>query len=97
MFPLWKIEEWITPTGKRMKGYIQTMRNFSKALIHQRREESRLSAEGSITIKQRHDLLTLFQNVKNEDGEPLYNQEELTDLIINFIIAGRGIISNQRV
>lgn len=90
MFPLWRIEEWITPKGKRMQGYVQTMREFSRALIHQRREESTRASQEGLDVKARHDLLTLFQDLKTDDGEPLYSQEQLTDLVINFIIAGRG-------
>ncbi|KAG0749659.1 hypothetical protein G6F16_003497 [Rhizopus arrhizus] len=84
--PFWKLTEPITaffqPTKKSTRQHLKTINEFADQVIQKRRKEM---ANGEI---HRRDLLSRFMNTHNEKGE-LLNNEELRDIILNFVIAGR--------
>lgn len=57
------------------------IKNFTNSIIEDRKKETQ-DAE-------KFDLLTLFSNLTSEDGSKLFSESELSDIILNFIIAGR--------
>jgi len=78
--PFWKLAELIAPGTKHED--LKTMNSFGEKLVRERR------AESAEMLKSRSDLLSLFMNAKNEHGVP-YTDKELTEHVMNFIIAGR--------
>ncbi|KAI8910214.1 cytochrome P450 [Gorgonomyces haynaldii] len=78
--PFWKITEALFPGTKHQD--LHTMNSFGNKLVKERREEP------EEIRSQRSDLLTLFMNARNEHGKP-YNDQELTEHVMNLIIAGR--------
>ncbi|KAI9010411.1 cytochrome P450 [Phycomyces nitens] len=69
------------PWEKSIQQHVQTIDDFARNVISQRREEL---ARGQTS----NDLLSRFMGAKNENGESL-NETELRDIVLNFIIAGR--------
>lgn len=45
--------------------------------------------KNSTTKTESADLLTLFSNLKSNDGSPLFSDTELSEIVLNFVIAGR--------
>ncbi|ORX47795.1 cytochrome P450 [Hesseltinella vesiculosa] len=64
-----------------MKSGVKVVDEYAREIIEQRRKEMN---EG----QQPKDLLSRFMNASNAEGIPL-NNEELRDIVLNFIIAGR--------
>ncbi|KAJ3078733.1 Protein kinase alk2 [Quaeritorhiza haematococci] len=79
--PVWRLEELLLPRGRELKNDLKTVREFCSKVIGERRADPEKNT--------RNDLLSLFMNLKNEDGTPMYTDKELGDLTLNFIIAGR--------
>ncbi|KAL0080217.1 cytochrome P450 CYP5203 [Phycomyces blakesleeanus] len=75
------IDRILHPRKKTIKQHIETIDNFSSAVISKRRTEL---ANGGTP----NDLLSRFMGAKNEKDEPL-SDKELKDISLNFIIAGR--------
>jgi cytochrome P450 len=67
--------------GGRYRNDVKTIREFGLDVIKERRSQ----ANGN---KDRKDLLSLFMEFTNNEGNPL-TDEQLVDQVINFIIAGR--------
>ena len=79
--PLWRIVELCTPYGFRIKRDMALTRDFCNTLVKARVTSQEKSATS--------DLLTMFMKLKSADGSPLYTEEELASLVLNFIVAGR--------
>ncbi|KAI9255264.1 cytochrome P450 [Phascolomyces articulosus] len=69
------------PGTKTIKDHLKVVNEFAYGLVNDRREQLKSGGEYK-------DLLSRFMNAKNENDEPLSN-EELRDTVLNFIIAGR--------
>ncbi|KAG0266005.1 hypothetical protein BG011_003655 [Mortierella polycephala] len=76
----WQVREWLTGIDKQVVKDKKTVTDFAMNIIRQRR------AHGY--DKPQKDLLQLFMDVEDDNGNPL-SDEMLKDLILNFIIAGR--------
>ncbi|ORX50219.1 cytochrome P450 [Hesseltinella vesiculosa] len=83
--PAFKVTETLAtlmmPWRRSPSYYFKVMDDFAYKIIRQRRQEL---SEG----KEFKDLLSRFMTTKNESNESL-NDEELRDVVMNFIIAGR--------
>lgn len=82
MDPAWKIREALTSVGAKAKYDKALIRKHSFEIIQRRR------AEGYKTVSTKKDLLQLFMEATDDEGEPL-SDEYLVDIILNFTIAGR--------
>ncbi|KAL2917027.1 hypothetical protein HK105_203459 [Polyrhizophydium stewartii] len=81
--PLWWLEELIVfPRWLQMRRDASTIRSFAADIVRERK------AESAAVRDSRSDLLTLFMNVRDDNGISL-NDEELGDNVLNFILAGR--------
>nr|KAJ3406796.1 Protein kinase alk2 [Polyrhizophydium stewartii] len=81
--PLWWLEELIVfPRWLQMRRDASTIRSFAADIVRERK------AESAAVRDSRSDLLTLFMNVRDDNGVPL-DDERLCDDVLNFIIAGR--------
>ncbi|KAF9351087.1 Protein kinase alk2 [Mortierella sp. NVP85] len=78
--PAWQIRELLTGVNKQAKYHKNLIRGHGLELIKKRRREG-YSAH-------KKDLLQLFMEVRDDDGQPL-SDEFLVDIIMNFTIAGR--------
>ncbi|KAJ3368296.1 Protein kinase alk2 [Allomyces arbusculus] len=76
-----RITEWLNGDGKRLRKYVQTTDEFAYRLIAKRRADP--DAETA------NDLLARFLAMKKPGSTQGYSDQELRDMIINFIIAGR--------
>ncbi|KAI8137496.1 cytochrome P450 [Fennellomyces sp. T-0311] len=83
--PLWRVTESLSavlqPWKKSIPAHLDTVNTFAYEVIEQRRQQI---AAGEV----HKDLLSHFMKAKNQHNEPL-NSQELRDIILNFIIAGR--------
>ncbi|KAG0222435.1 cytochrome P450 [Mortierella sp. GBAus27b] len=80
--PFWKIKDWWTGNDKVVEQDTKTVHEFAYNVIKKRRE---ILAEGKHQYK---DLMQLFMDAKDENGEPL-SDEMLKDELINMVLAGR--------
>ncbi|KAF8939038.1 cytochrome P450 [Dissophora ornata] len=76
----WKLVEWVMGTDKKVAKDKKIVVDFALNIIRSRR------ANGY--HKPQKDLLQLFMDLKDDNGEAL-SDEVLKDSILNFIIAGR--------
>ncbi|KAG0043733.1 hypothetical protein BGZ83_011083 [Gryganskiella cystojenkinii] len=76
----WRLIEWWTGVGKHIAKDKKIIVDFSLEIIRKRRSEG--------YHKPQKDLLQLFMDLKDDDGNPL-SDDMLKDSILNFIIAGR--------
>ncbi|KAF7727314.1 hypothetical protein EC973_007831 [Apophysomyces ossiformis] len=83
--PTWpvseKIIDFLTPWRTSMSQNLKTVDTFAREVIEKRRIQL---ANG----EDHKDLLSRFMNARNPQGELLSNNE-LRDMILNFVIAGR--------
>ncbi|KAK3815803.1 MAG: cytochrome P450 [Linnemannia gamsii] len=80
MDPAWKIREALTAVGAKAKYDKALIRKHSLEVIERRRKHGFQGAK--------KDLLQLFMEAKDDDGQ-LLSDEYLVDIILNFTIAGR--------
>ncbi|KAG0370331.1 Protein kinase alk2 [Mortierella sp. AD032] len=80
MDPAWRIREALTTVGAKAKYDKALIRKHSHDIIERRRK---YGYQGD-----KKDLLQLFMEAKDDEGEPL-SDEYLVDIILNFTIAGR--------
>ncbi|KAJ3217386.1 hypothetical protein HK099_005480 [Clydaea vesicula] len=79
--PFWKLSEKFTKEGREGKICFKEVHDFAlNFVLDLKNEENR---------DKRKDLLSLFLNLKNSDGNVLHSDEELAYIVLNFIIAGR--------
>ncbi|KAF9921507.1 hypothetical protein FBU30_008446 [Linnemannia zychae] len=76
----WKLVEWFNGTSKIVAKDKKTITEFALNIIHSRRRDG--------YHKPQKDLLQLFMDLKDDNGESL-SDDMLKDSILNFIIAGR--------
>ncbi|GJJ79247.1 hypothetical protein EMPS_11607 [Entomortierella parvispora] len=76
----WKLVEWFTGVGKQVAKDKKIVVDFSLDIIRKRRQSG--------YHKPQKDLLQLFMDLTDDNGEPL-SDDMLKDSILNFIIAGR--------
>lgn len=76
----WAIIEWLTGVDKKVVKDKKIIVDFALNIIRKRREEG--------YDRPQKDLLQLFMDLKDDNGEPL-SDENLKDAILNFIIAGK--------
>ncbi|KAF9913788.1 hypothetical protein BX616_009568 [Lobosporangium transversale] len=76
----WKVVEWWTGANKQVEKDKKIVTDFALDIIRKRR--------ASTYDKPQKDLLQLFIDLKDDDGQSL-SDETLKDSILNFIIAGR--------
>ncbi|KNE64805.1 hypothetical protein AMAG_10145 [Allomyces macrogynus ATCC 38327] len=76
-----RITEWLNGDGERLRKYVQTTDEFAYRLIAKRRADSDSGTA--------NDLLARFLAMKKPGSKQGYSDQELRDMIINFIIAGR--------
>lgn len=84
--PIWSITEFfvdsvMAPWKLSTKQHLKVVDTFARDVIKKRRAQ--LDA-GEVHT----DLLSRFMDARNHHGEPL-NDDELRDIVLNFIIAGR--------
>ena len=79
--PIWRITELFPSIYSQKQDDLKTIFNFGQRMVLERRQEALGEKKGS-------DLLSLFLNATNQHGKP-YNDRELTEHVLNFIIAGR--------
>merc|ERR1712196_592438 len=72
-----------------MQGWIYTIREFTQSVIDKRRREL-ASSDG---IEARTDILSRFISLRDDEGTP-FSDQQLRDVVLNFIIAGRDTTSN---
>ncbi|KAF9344773.1 hypothetical protein BGX26_003931 [Mortierella sp. AD094] len=82
--PAWKIREYLTGVSKKVQYDKSVIRTYGLEIIERRRKEGYHAS--------RKDLLQLFMEAKDEDGQPL-SDELLIDIILNFTVAGRDTTS----
>ncbi|KAG0221976.1 hypothetical protein BGW41_006277 [Actinomortierella wolfii] len=86
--PFWRVAEMIFPSlRKKVKSSIEILEKYAYMAIEKRRKET----EEERTARPK-DLLDHFIRYKYEDGSHL-TDEELRDVFINFMIAGRDTTS----
>ncbi|KAF9404523.1 hypothetical protein BGZ94_004115, partial [Podila epigama] len=78
--PLWPIRERLTSTGKKAQYDKKFIADHALRLIQKRRQQE---LHGSNNKK---DLLQLFMNARDDDGNPL-SDDVMKDFILNFTIA----------
>ncbi|KAF9927691.1 hypothetical protein FBU30_002955 [Linnemannia zychae] len=81
--PIWKIRDWWTGMAETVRKDTKTVHEFAYGVIKKRRQDI---ANGH--VKNRNDLMQLFMDARDEDGQPL-SDEMLKDELINMILAGR--------
>ncbi|KAG0365346.1 cytochrome P450 [Gamsiella multidivaricata] len=82
MFPLWKLRDWWRGELDQVDKDTEIVNSFAYKVIQNRRRQNRESQE------QYKDLMQLFMDTQDENGEPL-SDEMLKDTLNNFILAGR--------
>lgn len=87
--PFWLFKRYFTPAGWQYHYHIQRLNKFAYDLVKERRElvAKEIEKEGKIVSS---DLLALYME---RQGEEITN-EELRDIIMNFLIAGRDTTAN---
>jgi cytochrome P450 len=101
--PFWSLEEsftipftgitFQTKVGQEMEHAKRTMFNFCDSVISQKKEQTEVCEkekpdEMDPERKGQKDLLSLYMDIKDANGERL-SQEQLKEIILNLIIAGR--------
>ncbi|KAK3846521.1 MAG: cytochrome P450 [Linnemannia gamsii] len=81
--PIWKIRDWWTGMAETVRKDTKTVHDFAYGVIKKRRQEI---AEGR--VRNHNDLMQLFMDARDENGQPL-SDEMLKDELINMILAGR--------
>ncbi|KAG0338708.1 hypothetical protein BG000_003520 [Podila horticola] len=76
----WRMIEWLTGVDKQVAKDKKIIVDFALNIIRKRREEG--------YNRPQKDLLQLFMDLKDDNGEPL-SDDNLKDAVLNFIIAGR--------
>ncbi|KAF9971257.1 hypothetical protein BGZ73_005833 [Actinomortierella ambigua] len=88
--PLWKLRERVTSAGAKMRHDRAVVGQHALSLIELRRRGG--VQEGTFQPYNvggtKKDLLQLFMECRDDDGEPL-SDEFIKDIILNFTIAGR--------
>lgn len=83
--PIWPITERlqsiVMPWKSSMKHHLHVVDSFARQVTEKRRVEI---ANGEV----HGDLLSRFMDARNAQGE-LLNNDELRDIVLNFVIAGR--------
>jgi fatty acid omega-hydroxylase len=83
--PLWPVTERIasffTPWKNGMDNHLKVVDSFARDVTEKRRVQLEAGEDHK-------DLLSRFMNARNNKGE-LLNNDELRDIVLNFIIAGR--------
>ncbi|KAI8641273.1 cytochrome P450 [Parasitella parasitica] len=83
--PIWPITERllsvVMPWKSSMNNHLNVVDSFAREVIEKRRVEI---ANGEV----HRDLLSRFMDAHNAQGE-LLNNDELRDIVLNFVIAGR--------
>ncbi|KAG0006211.1 hypothetical protein BGZ80_002534 [Entomortierella chlamydospora] len=79
--PIWWLTDWWTGNGKQVEKDSKLVRDFALRVIQERRNKEHAPA-------QEKDLLQLFMDLTDDDGQPL-SDDMLIDSVLNFIIAGR--------
>ncbi|RIA88163.1 cytochrome P450 [Glomus cerebriforme] len=83
--PIWKITELFTKDGAKMRSACKFLSDYAHDIIKKRRNN-----EG--TLKNNNDILNMFMNaeIDDENGNVRkLNDEELKDIVLNLIVAGR--------
>ncbi|KAI4328642.1 hypothetical protein L6164_020978 [Bauhinia variegata] len=87
---IWKTMRFLNlGTERKLKKSIKGVDEFADNVIRTRKKELSLHFEGK---KQRSDLLTIFMELKDENGQA-YSDKFLRDICVNFILAGRDTSS----
>ena len=81
--PLWFITERISGTRKKIQESSDYISQFAYDIIKKKREK-----QGKENNEEDDDLLDMFMNTVNDDGEKL-SDKELKDIILNLITAGK--------
>ncbi|KAK3829341.1 MAG: cytochrome P450 [Benniella sp.] len=81
MLPTWKIKDWWNGELNKLDKDVATVNEFAYRVIRDRREKG-------LERQDRKDLMQLFMETHDENGEPL-TDEMLKDTLNNFILAGR--------
>ena len=76
--PYWKFTELFRYFA--IQKDFKTIKTFCSDVVKERKKD--LNFQGN-------DLLSLFMGMKDENGESLYNDTQLGEFVLNFIIAGR--------
>lgn len=79
--PIWKFSEWRTGKGNQVNEDTKLIYDFAYRVIRKRRQEGFRGRESK-------DLMQLFMETQDENGEPL-SDEMMKDTLLNFVIAGR--------
>lgn len=83
--PIWpateRIISFLTPWKPNMNNHLEIVDSFARDVIEKRRAQL---AAGEI----HKDLLSRFMDARNNNGN-LLNNDELRDIVLNFVIAGR--------
>ena len=74
--------EWLTGVDKQVAKDKKIIVDFALNIIRKRREEG--------YNRPQKDLLQLFMDLKDDNGEPL-SDDNLKDAVLNFIIAGKKL------
>ncbi|KAG0001752.1 hypothetical protein BGZ80_010674 [Entomortierella chlamydospora] len=82
--PIWKFRDWWTGNGKIVERDTKIVHEFAYNVIRKRREEL---ANGE-KAERNKDLMQLFMDGTDENGQPL-SDEMLKDELINMVLAGR--------
>ncbi|KAF9137676.1 hypothetical protein BG015_002646 [Linnemannia schmuckeri] len=86
--PFWRLSEWlIFPVRRRVRRSVETLNRYAYTAITNRRNETPEQKEN-----RRKDLLDYFVDYEYEDGSGL-TDEQLRDVFLNFLIAGRDTTS----
>ena len=91
--PIWPITEKFTGTGKQIQECKKILDDFAYTVINEKRANR---AAGRKSSNMRKDLLDFFLEACNEDGSSL-SDEYLRDMVVNFLVAGRGTACNSNI
>eukprot|EP01063_Lacrimia_lanifica_P039973 TRINITY_DN8922_c0_g1_i1.p1 TRINITY_DN8922_c0_g1~~TRINITY_DN8922_c0_g1_i1.p1 ORF type:complete len:568 (+),score=162.61 TRINITY_DN8922_c0_g1_i1:42-1745(+) len=79
-----------SPEMQELNRQTQILDKYIDAIIAERRSpEYKEAHEGKDEKDQSHDLLKLFMEATGDDGKALHSQEQLRDMMLSFVIAGR--------
>ncbi|KAF9208174.1 hypothetical protein BGZ49_009571 [Haplosporangium sp. Z 27] len=81
--PIWRLKDWWTGDNKIIERDTQIVHDFAYGVIKKRRQEAADNEKSD-----RKDLMQLFMDASDDNGEPL-SDEMLKDELINMILAGR--------
>ncbi|KAL3902074.1 MAG: hypothetical protein SGCHY_000108 [Lobulomycetales sp.] len=87
---LWKLTEPFTSARGEMKRHVAVVHDFANSMIQKRRacREEESQPGGCKGPPRKPDLLDLFMDSAGAEGEDL-SDDQLRDIVLNFIIAGR--------